>query len=116
MTTYTIDANDQGTESLLIAYQQDRGGVQSVAGQMYQAIQRAEAAYSHFETQLQNEYAAVADYHHAKQAPVADAVVLLRYKMAEVAGLMEQMQAAVPEGLTLFPGVPRLRAEEPAIE
>jgi len=106
MTTYTIDADNQPTESLFLSYQQDRGGVQSIAGQMYQAIVRAEAAYSNFETQLANEYADVADYHHAKQAPVAQAVALLRYKMAEVAVLMESMNKAMPEGIVLFPGVP----------
>jgi hypothetical protein len=106
MTTYTIDATNQDSESIFKAYQESRGGVQSIAGQMYQAIVRAEAAYSNFETQLANEYADVAAYHNAKQAPVADAVALLRYKMAEVAGLMEAMNKAMPEGIVLFPGVP----------
>jgi hypothetical protein len=106
MTTYTIDADDQPSESLFLSYQQDRGGVQSIAGQMYQAIKRAEAAYSNFETQLENEYADVAAYHNAKQAPVSDAVLLLRSKMAEVTGLMEAMNKAMPEGIVLFPGVP----------
>jgi hypothetical protein len=108
---YELRADDQQSESLFAAYQERRGEVQTIAGQMYINIQRAEAAYATFEAQLLNEYAPLAAYHNAKQAPVAQAVTLLRSKMAEVAGLMEQMQAAMPEGIILFPGVPTQQAQ-----
>jgi seryl-tRNA(Sec) selenium transferase len=120
MTEFIVRADDQDSESLFIAYRDERGGVQSVVGQMYQAIKRAETAYADFEAQLAEgqRFETLAAYHTAKQAPVAEAVALLRYKMAEVAGLMEQMQTAMPPEIILFPGVPRVvePTEEPIAE
>jgi hypothetical protein len=115
MATYTIDAENQETESLLVAYQERRSEVQSIAGQMYLQIERAERAYTSFEAQMGAEYEPLTEYHDAKQAPVSEAVALLRAKMAEVAELMEQMQAAMPAGITLFPGVPGAVVEEEAL-
>ena len=109
MTQYIVDAADQQTESLLIAYQAERGGVQSVVGQMYSAIRRAEDAYVEFGVMLaeDGQFANLAAYHTAKQALVADAIAGMRAQMAALMATMEAMQAAMPEGIILFPGVPR---------
>lgn len=109
MTQYIVDAADQSTETTLILYQAERGGVQSVVGQMYGAIQRAEDAYVAFEAMLaeDGQFANLAAYHTAKQAPVAAAVDNMRAQMAALMATMEAMQAAMPEGIILFPGVPR---------
>lgn len=104
MAQYIVDSDDQTTETLLARYREERIGAQSVAGQMYQAINRAEGAYVAFD-ELIGEGGALADlaeYHGAKVAPLAASIVTLRAKMAEVVGLMEQMETAVPG---LFPGV-----------
>lgn len=112
MAQFIIDSTDPATEQLVATYRDRRGGVQAVAGQMYQAIARSEAAYAALETELAAGGAleSIADYHTALQAPVADAVTTLRSSMTGVMALMEQMQAAMPVGVELFPGVPR--AEE----
>lgn len=109
MTQFIVDARDQSSETLLTKHIEERGGVQSVVGQMYQSIRRAEAAYVAFENELLpgGRFEALAAYHAAKQAPVADAVAALRAKMAEVTALMETMNAAMPDGAPLFPGVPK---------
>lgn len=109
MAQYIIDSSDGRTEALLIDYRNERGGVQAIAGQMYVAIARCEEAYRALEGKLQpgEEYADLSEYHTALQAPVADAVAMLRDSMAGVMALMEQMQTAMPEGVELFPGVPR---------
>jgi len=111
MAQYIVDSTDQSTETLLIAYREARGGIQSQAGQMYQAIVRTETAYAEFDAALQvgGSLESLGAYHVAKQAAVSDAVVTLRANMAAVMALMVQMQAgyaaAVPGGV-LFPGVP----------
>lgn len=109
MAEFVISSEDPTTEGLLIAYQQERGGVQATVGQMYQAIERAEAAYSALEAALDESGAfwVLAEYHAALQAPVADAIALLRVSMAGVMAVMEQMESAMPKGTVLFPGVPR---------
>lgn len=109
MAQVIIDSADTTTETRLVAYRDARGGVQSVAGQMYAAIARSEAAYQALEAKLApgGEFETLADYHTALQAPVADAVAALRGSMAGVMALMEQMQAAMPKGVVLFPNVPR---------
>ena len=109
MAQYVVDATDQETETTLIAYQAQRGGVQATVGQMYQAIQRAEDAYAEFETLLGEgeRLEALAEYHAAKQAPVAAAVTSMRTQMATLMATMRAMQSAMPPGIVLFPGVPR---------
>lgn len=109
MATYQIDSTDQSTENLTVDYVNERGGVQSIAGQMYQAIARCEAAYAAFDTSLQvgQPFADLAVYHTAKQTPIADAVTLLRSQMAGVMALMVTMESAFPAGQQLFPGVPK---------
>ena len=74
---------------------------------MYTAIARCERGYVELSDMLAGELKGLAGYHEAVSAPVADAVALLRDSMAGVMALMEQMQAAMPEGVELFPGVPR---------
>lgn len=109
MTQYIVDAANQETESLLIAYHNARGSVQSVVGQMYGAIRRAEDVYVAFESMLADDgpFADLATYHAAKQAPIADAVAGMRAQMAALMATMQAMQDAMPEGIALFPGVPR---------
>jgi len=109
MTQYIVDSNDGATETLFIRYQQERGSVQAVAGQMYQAISQSEAAYVGLGALLaeDGELSTLAEYHTALQAPVVDAVDLLRASMEGVLSFMRQMQAAMPEGVQLFPNVPR---------
>ncbi len=109
MAEFVISSDDPTTEGLLTSYQQERGGVQATVGQMYQAIARAEQAYSDLESALGvgGRFAALGEYHAALQAPVSDAIVLLRQSMAGVMAVMEQMESAMPEGTVLFPGVPR---------
>ena len=109
MTQYIVDAADQQTESLLIAYHNARGGVQSVVGQMYGAIRRTEDVYVALESMLADDgpFADLATYHAAKQAPIADAVAGMRAQMAALMATMQAMQDAMPPGIVLFPGVPR---------
>lgn len=111
MATITIDSADVTTETKMVAYRAERGGVQSIAGQMYASIARTEEAYVDLETKLGEggEFEDFAEYHTALQAPVNDAVSLLRSKMADVMALMEQMEATMPAGTILF-GVPRAEA------
>lgn len=111
MAQYIVDSGDVATETLLLAYRNERGGVQAIAGQMYAAIARTEEAYVTLESKLTTggEYEALANYHTALQAPVNDAITMLRSKMADVMALMEQMEAAMPAGTILF-GVPRAEA------
>jgi hypothetical protein len=106
MAQYIVDSDDQTTENLLALYRDERIGVQTTAGQMYQAIVRTEAAYVAFDALLAQggALADLADYHTAKQAPLNALILTLRAKMAEVTALMEQMTAAVPG---LFPGGPQ---------
>ena len=113
MTQYIVDAANQETESLLIAYHNARGGVQSVVGQMYGAIRRAEDVYVAFESMLAEDgpFADLAAYHAAKQAPIADAVAGMRAQMAALMATMQAMQGAMPPGVVLFPGVPRHETE-----
>ena len=109
MTQYIVDAADQQTESLLIAYHNRRGGVQSIVGQMYGAIKRAEDAYVAFESMLAEDgpFADLAAYHAAKQAPIVDAVAGMRAQMTALMATMQAMQDAMQPGIILFPGVPR---------
>lgn len=109
MTQYIVDAADQATETALIDYQNERGGVQATVGQMYQAIQRAEDAYVMFESMLAEDgpLSALSAYHTAKQAPIADAVAGMRAQMGALMATMRAMQSAMPPGIVLFPGVPR---------
>lgn len=102
MSNYIVSAENQDSEMLLIAYQQRRIDVQGMAGNMFQQILNTENAYTNFEAALGGEFAALADYHAAKQSPVAAAVSDLRAKMADVVALMRAMEAAAPG---LFPGV-----------
>jgi hypothetical protein len=108
MTQYIVDSANQQTESMLIDYHSERGGVQAIAGQMYAAIHRAENAYVAFEEMLNGgRLAPLAEYHAAKQAPITDAVVGMRAQMADLLATMRAMQASMPDGIVLFPGVPR---------
>ena len=109
MTQYIVDAANQETESLLIAYHAERGGLQTAVGQMWQAIRRAEDAYVMFGYMLADDgpFADLAAYHAAKQAPIADAVAGMRAQMAALMATMQAMQDAMPPGIVLFPGVPR---------
>lgn len=109
MAEYVVTSDDQTTETALVEYREERGGVQSLAGQMYAAVVRTEAAYAALGEKLEpgGAYAALAGYHAAKQAGLEDGIGALRAKMAELAGLMVQLSAAMPEGQVLFPGVPR---------
>lgn len=113
MTQYIVNAADQQTESLLIAYHAERGGVQSVVGQMWQAIRRAEDTYVMFGEMLAEDgpFADLAAYHAAKQAPIVDAVAGMRAQMAALMATIQAMQDAVPPGIILFPGVPRHKTE-----
>jgi hypothetical protein len=115
MTQYVVDAEDQTTETALVTYQAERSGVQLTVGQMYQAIQRAENAYVMFESMLAEDgpLSALAVYHTAKQAPVADAVAGMRAQMGALMATMRAMQSAMPPGIVLFPGVPRNETETP---
>ena len=112
MAQYIVNSENQETETLLIAYRDARGGIQSQAGQMYQAILRTETAYAEFDAALQvgGPLESLGDYHAAKQAAVSDAVVALRAQMAGMMGLMVQMQAGYAAATggagILFPGVP----------
>jgi len=111
METYIVNSTDQSTETLLVAYRETRGGIQSQAGQMYQAIARTAKASAEFDAALQpgGPLAALGAYHADKQAPIAAAVTTLRQAMGGVMALMVQMQAgyaAVNPGGVLFPGVP----------
>jgi len=112
-TTYTIDAHDQSTETLLTTYQQHRWLVQSMAGEMYQAIRRAEDTYVMFGEMLAEDgpFADLAAYHAAKQAPIVDAVAGMRAQMIALMATMQAMQDAMPPGIILFPGVPRHETE-----
>lgn len=105
MAQYVVDSEDQASETLLANYRDERIGAQTTAGQMYQAIVRAEAAYVEFDALLAEgeALADLAEYHTAKQAPLSASIADLRAKMAAVTLLMEQMEAAVPG---LFPGGP----------
>ena len=111
MAQYIVDSTNQNSETLLVAYRNTRGGIQSQAGQMYAAIAQTEAVYAEFDAALQvgGPLGSLGAYHADKQAPIADAVVAIRQTMAVVMALMVQMQAgyaaAVPGGV-LFPGVP----------
>lgn len=109
MAEFAVNSDDPTTEGLLVAYQQERGGVQATVGQMYQAVARAEQAYAELEIALGEggRFVALGEYHAALQAPVGDAIALLRQSMAGVMAVLEQMQSAMPEGTILFPGVPR---------
>ncbi len=109
MAQFVISSDDPTTEGLLTAYQQERGGVQATVGQMYHAIARAEQAYADLEMALGEggRFASLGEYHAALQAPVSDAIALLRQSMAGVMAVMEQMESAMPKGTVLFPGVPR---------
>lgn len=108
MSQFVISTDQPASEGLFDAYRQTRGGIQSMAGQMYQSIARCEAAYNDFDVLLKSgQFAELADYHAALQAPINDAVTSLRQSMAGVMGLMRQMESAMPEGTILFPGVPR---------
>jgi len=111
MAQYIVDSTNQNSETLLVAYRNTRGGIQSQAGQMYAAIAQTEAVYAEFDAALQvgGPLEALGAYHADKQAPIAAAVVTLRQSMAGVMALMVQMQAgyaAVNPGGVLFPGVP----------
>lgn len=109
MAEYIVDSGNQESETTFDAYRQTRGGIQAMAGQMYQAIARCDVAYVEFDAMLEDggQFATLADYHTALQAPVSDAILLLRQSMAGVLALMRRMESAMPEGTILFPGVPR---------
>ena len=109
MAQYIVDSADRATEVHFTDYRDDRGGVQSQAGQMYAAIVRSETAYTALDEALSEggTYSAIADYHSAVAGPVAASVTILRAKMAELTAFMRAMQSAMPEGVDLFPGVPR---------
>ena len=112
MAQYIVNSENQETETLLIAYRDARGGIQSQAGQMYHAILRTETAYAEFDVALQigGSLESLGAYHVAKQAAVSDAVVTLRTNIAGVMALMVQMQAGYAAATggagILFPGVP----------
>lgn len=112
MAQYIVDSSNQGSETTFDTYRQTRGGIQSLAGQMYQAIARTETTYEEFDAMLADggQFATLADYHTALQASVNDAILLLRQSMAGVMALMQQMESAMPPGTILFPGVPRNEA------
>lgn len=111
MAQVIISSDDAASEGIFEAYRQTRGGIQSLAGQMYQAIARCDTAYAEFDVLLKSgEYAELAEYHTALQAPVNDAVLMLRQQMAGVMALMRGMESAMPPGTILFPGVPRNEA------
>jgi len=112
MAQYIVTSENQDTETLFVAYREARGGIQSQAGQMYQAILRTETAYAEFDAALQvgGPLESLGEYHADKQASLSAAVVALRAQMAGMMGLMVQMQAGYAaatggEGI-LFPGVP----------
>lgn len=108
MAQIIISSDDAASEGTFDAYRQTRNGIQSLAGQMYQAIDRCDVAYAEFDALLESgQYVALADYHKVLQAPVDDAVLMLRQQMAGVLALMRQMESAMPPGTILFPGVPK---------
>jgi len=111
MAVYSVNSENQESETLLVAYQNARTNVQAMAGEMYRATKRAEDTYAEFDAALQvgGPLEALGEYHADKQASLSAAVVALRAQMAGMMALMVQMQAgyatAVPGGV-LFPGVP----------
>ena len=112
MAQYIVESGNQQTETLLVAYRDARGGIQSQAGQMYQACLRTEDTYAEFDAALQvgGPLESLGEYHADKQASLSAAVVALRAQMAGLMGLMVQMQAGYAaatggEGI-LFPGGP----------
>jgi len=112
MAQYIVNSENQETETLLIAYRDARGGIQSQAGQMYQACLRTETAYAEFDAALQpgGPLETLGEYHADKQVSLSAAVVALRANMAGLMALMVQMQAGYAAATggagILFPGVP----------
>ncbi len=104
MAQYIVDSNDQSSESLLVAYQNERVGTQRQVAQVHSAIVQGLAAESRFDEMLAEGGAldGMAEYHAAKIAPLAASLDNLRAAMAGVRDAMEQLEAAVPG---LFPGV-----------
>jgi len=104
MATYIVNSDDQASESLLVAYQNQRVGTQSIVARVHGAIVDAVRAEEAFNVLVEpgGQLEALAEYHAAKVAPLVESLDKLRAQMAAVQATMERLEAAVPG---LFPGV-----------
>ena len=102
---YIVDSDNQATESLLVAYQNERVGTQTTVSGVHSAIRRALAAEQAFATLLEpgGPFETLAAYHVAKLSPLTPYLDSLRAGMVQIADTMETLNGMVPG---LFPGVP----------
>lgn len=104
MAEYIVRSDDQSSESLLVAYQNERVGTQRQVAQVHSSIVQGLAAEAAFDALIApgGQLEALAEYHAAKIAPLTGSLDNLRAAMTGVRDTMEQLEAAVPG---LFPGV-----------
>ncbi len=104
MAEYIVNSENQLSESLLVAYRNERVGTQATVARVHRAIRDALAAEERFNAAIGEGGAleALGNYHAAKIAALVDSLATLRAGMVEIKGQMEALEAAVPG---LFPGV-----------
>jgi len=109
MAIITIDTDLQASEDVFMAYKEAQYQTRLRVGQfLYPALIQTIAMYDGLDARLAEggDLAGMADYHADKLAPLAAGVEALLAGIESMVGLIEQMEAGMPEGETLFPGVP----------
>ena len=107
MAEYIITTCDGETESVFLAYKEEQRLLRAQVSMQWQQAAATLDAYDAFAEKLAagGELEAVADYHTAVAGQLAGAEQLLLQKIAEVKGLIEQINAVAPG--VLFYGVPK---------
>lgn len=110
MAIITIDTDVQASENVFMAYKDAQYQTRLRVGQfLYPALVQTIGMYDALDDRLAEggDLADMADYHADKLSPLAAGVEALLAGIASMMGLIEQMEAGMPEGETLFPGVPK---------
>lgn len=109
MATYVVDTEDQATENALMDYKQAQILTRGQVGVVFQACKEALAKNERLAARLGEggDWAAMAEYHSAKAAQLGGGEATLVEAIGELVAMIQAMQDAMPEGLTLFPGVPK---------
>ena len=112
MAQFVIEADDQATEDVWGAYKEAQFLTRGQVGVVFQACREALAKNAALSARLDEggDLHSLEVYHAAKVAGLGGGETVLVAAIEKMVAMIQSMQDAMPEGVTLFPGVPRKAA------
>jgi hypothetical protein len=109
MAKITWDSDDQSTEDVPLAYKDAQYLTRGQIGVIFGACNEALAKNTALAERLGEggDLESMAEYHTAKAAQLGGGEAVLVKAIEDLVAMIQGMQNAMPEGMTLFPGVPR---------